>query len=185
MPHIVVSPDVPGILGLLKRYPETGAAINRFTVAILRGDPCLSAAERELIATYVSARNECTFCTNSHAAVARELYGDLRETVDAVLVELETAPISDRMKALLRIAGKVQRGGRYVTKEDIDRALAAGADDRAVHDTVLIAAAFCMFNRYVDGLATTTPDSDEFYQQIGKHLAAHGYDGLQSDGSRL
>jgi uncharacterized peroxidase-related enzyme len=185
MPHIQVPPEIPGILALLKQYPQTGATINQFTQALLRAEEGITSAERELIATYVSARNKCRFCTQSHAAAARVLYGPQENVVDAALADMTHAPLSDKMKALLAIAGKVQTDGRSVTSEDIDRARAAGANDRAIHDTVLIAAAFCMFNRYVDGLAATTPDDENFYKKIGQHLVDHGYDKLQSDGEHM
>ena len=185
MPHIQVPPNTPGILALLKQYPQTGAIINSFTQALLRAEDGITSAERELIATFVSARNQCRFCTQSHAAVARVLYGPQANVVDDVLADMTHAPLSEKMKALLAIAGKVQQDGRSVTSDDIGRARAAGADDRAIHDTVLIAAAFSMFNRYVDGLAATVPNDDAFYKKIGQHLADHGYDQLPSDGKPM
>ena len=95
--------------------------------------------------------------------------------VTAVLDNHETAPISDRMKALLTIALKVQQNGRFVTEDDITRARSFGANDLEIHDTVLVAAAFCMYNRYVDGLAANTPTDDELYDRMGEHLAKNGY----------
>ena len=85
------------------------------------------------------------------------------------------APVSDKLKALLAIAGKVQQDGKLVTKADVDAARKQGATDFEIHDTVLIAAAFCMYNRYVDGLGTWQPRNPEMYQQMGKHLAEEGY----------
>ena len=143
--------------------------------ALLRGPSSLTPAERELIATYVSSRNDCTFCMHSHAAAARCLYGDDRDLVDEVIVNFQNADLSEKMKALLVIAGKVQESGRLVTEEDVAAARAAGADDRAIHDTVLTAAAFCMYNRYVDGLGTWAPQEAADYERSGAMLAAHGY----------
>jgi uncharacterized peroxidase-related enzyme len=157
-------------------YPETEKHLNGLAEALLRGPSSLTPAEREVIATYVSARNECYFCTNAHAATARHLLGpEAAGLVDLAQYDDPHAPISPRLKALLEIARKVQKGGRLVTEEDVAQARAAGADDKAIHDTVLVAAAFCMFNRYVDGLATWAPRDGAAYKQLGEKLATGGY----------
>ncbi len=135
----------------------------------------LTKAEREMIATYVSHGNECYFCTNSHAAAARHLLGDQCVLMDQVLDNPAEAAIDDKLRALLVIAGKVRQDGRTVTTEDVQRARDAGADDKAIHDTVLIAAMFCMFNRYVDGLATWAPRDPQVYAEIGARIATRGY----------
>lgn len=180
MAHIAVPEGVPGILGPMQRYPETAAALNGLAQTLLRGASSLTEAERELIAAYVSRLNECTFCYNAHAATSRYLFGAGGGVVDAVMEDVASAPISERAQALLAIAAKVQQGGRYVQDADIERARRAGADDRAIHDTVLIAAAFCMFNRYVDGLATWAPQEAHVYEAIGRQLGTHGYPGPES-----
>lgn len=134
----------------------------------------LTPGERELIATYVSSQNDCYFCQTSHgAAAACHLGGD--DAVRQVKTDFENAPVSAKLKALLAIAGKVQRDGKLVTAEDVERARAEGASDVEIHDTVLIAAAFCMYNRYVDGLNTWQPRNEDMYAQMGKHLAEQGY----------
>ena len=150
-------------------------ALSQLADALLVGDSPLSRGERETIAAYVSRRNECAFCMDSHAAAARHLLGDEHATVDAVLADPDTAPVSAKMKALLAIAAKVQRGGRIVTDHDVAAARAEGATDRDIHDTVLIAAAFSMYNRYVDGLATLRPDDPMAYAEMGRRLAEYGY----------
>jgi uncharacterized peroxidase-related enzyme len=175
MPHIDLPEGFPGITGPMMAYPETESHLNSLAEALLRGPSSLTPAERELIATHVSSGNECHFCTQSHAAAARELYGGERRVVDLVLSDVQTAPLTDKMKALLNIAGKVRLDGRLVTVDDVERARGAGADDKAIHDTVLIAAAFCMFNRYVDGLATWAPAEPEAYKETGVRLANQGY----------
>lgn len=176
MPHIRLPDDVPGILGPLTQYPETGEPLSALAQALLRGPSSLTPAERELIAAYVSTGNDCTFCASSHSAAARHLLDAAqRDLVAAVCADPETAPVSPKLRALLAIAGKVRESGRAVASADIERAREAGADDKAIHDTVLIAAAFCMYNRYVDGLATWTPEQDAMYDQIGADLAARGY----------
>lgn len=132
-------------------------------------------SERELIASHVSSGNECFFCTQSQAAATRTHFGEAGRLVDQVLADVETAPASPKMRALLAIADKVRRDGRLVRVADVDRARAEGADDKAVHDTVLIAAAFCRFNRYVDGLGTWAPKDPAHYEESGRRLATQGY----------
>jgi AhpD family alkylhydroperoxidase len=160
VPHINL-PNLPGIVGLLVQFPQTAGPLNGLADALLRGPSPLTPAERETIAAYVSSRNECTFCAETHGAVARHL-GQPEEH-------------SPKMQALLALADKVRVDGRSVTPADIDQARAEGADDKTIHDTVLIAAAFSMFNRYVDGLATLTPENPAAYAQHAKNLAQGGY----------
>lgn len=175
MAHINVPEGVPGIRSLVLFRPETGKHLYELAQVLLRDPSPLSPAERELIATHVSARNNCTFCMSSHAAAARELYGDDRDVVDCVIGNLDTPVLSDKMKALLNIAGKVQQSGKAVTDEDVAEARKHGAVDRDIHDTVLIAATFSLFNRYVDGLASLTPTDPKEYEPMGKRLATMGY----------
>jgi uncharacterized peroxidase-related enzyme len=167
MPHIEL-PPLPGIAGLLAGFPETAGPLNTLAEALLRGPSPLSPAQRESIAAYVSRRNECAFCARTHGAVARQLNGN------------EPAESGPLMEALLAVADRVRIGGHEVTAQDIERARAAGADDRMIHDTVLIAAAFSMFNRYVDGLDALTPEEPALYERHAGFLAAHGY--LQAPG---
>jgi len=145
---------------------------------LLRGPNSLTMAEREMIATYVSAENDCYYCQTCHGSAAAQHLGGSSadyELIGQMKANCEAAPLSNKMKALLAIAGKVQRGGKYVTAEDVERARSHGATDKEIHDTVLIAAAFCMFNRYVDGLDTWQPQDEEFYREAGKQTAALGY----------
>ena len=174
MAHINVPEGVPGIRSLVMFRPETGKYLYELAEVLLRGESPLSQADRELIAAYVSSRNDCMFCMSSHAAAARCLYGEGDTTVDDVLKDMNQASISTKMKALLNIAGKVQILGKEVKAEDIEAARAEGATDKELHDTVLIAAAFSMFNRYVDGLASLTPTDPEAYKEMGKRMV-QGY----------
>lgn len=174
MAHINVPEGVPGIRSLVMFRPETGKHLYELAEVLLRGESPLSQADRELIAAYVSLRNECMFCMSSHAAAARCLYGEDDTTVDDVLKDMQQANISPKMKALLNIAGKVQILGKEVKTEDIEAARAEGATDKELHDTVLIAASFSMFNRYVDGLASLTPTDPEAYKEMGKRMV-QGY----------
>lgn len=164
MPHIEL-PPLPGMAGLLAGYPQTAGPLNGLAEALLRGPSPLTPVQRETIAGYVSRRNECTFCAETHEAVARRLRPDGAPPP-------EPDPL---MSALLAIADRVRVDGRSVTTDDIELARAAGADDRAIHDTVLIAAAFSMFNRYVDGLDTLTPRDPSDYERHARALAETGY----------
>lgn len=175
MPHISLPDGVPGILAPMTAYPDTARHLNGLAEVLLRGPSSLTPAERELIAAFVSRRNQCVFCSSSHAAVARYHYGTSAAVVDQVLEDMESAPISGKMRALLRIAALVRGDARDVTPQHVEEARAEGADDRAIHDTVLISAAFCMFNRYVDGLATTLPSDPAAYAGMGEQLATQGY----------
>lgn len=175
MAHIQVPEGVPGIRSLVMFRPETGKPLYELAQVLLRGDSPLSEAERELIAAYVSKRNHTMFCMMSHAAASRELYGDDKNTVDDVLKDMQHSHVSDKLKALLHVAGKVQILGTEVLPEDIEAARKLSADDREIHDTVLIAAAFSMYNRYVDGLASFTPTDAKEYEEMGKRMAEKGY----------
>jgi uncharacterized peroxidase-related enzyme len=175
MAHIKLSNELPGIVGLLTYRPETGKPLCQLAETLLRGPSTLTSGERELIATYVSSRNDCYFCQTSHAAAAaHHLGGNEQLTID-IRQDFEVAPISGKLKALLAIAGKVQQGGKHVTPADVARAREQGATDQEIHDTVLIAAAFCMYNRYVDGLGTWAPTDASLYRQMGASMAEEGY----------
>lgn len=171
MAYIDVPEGVPGIRSLVLFRPETGKPLYELAQVLLRGESPLTPADRELIAAHVSSRNNCRFCMESHAAAARCLFGDERRIVDDVLQDPFHASLSPKMKALLHIAGKVQVSGKQVTPEAIEAARTAGADDREIHDTVLIAAAFCMYNRYVDGLGGWTPTDPKAYKEMGQRMA--------------
>lgn len=175
MPHISLPDGVPGILGPMMFRPETAKPLNALAEILLRGPSMLSPGERELIATYVSSRNDCFFCQTIHGAIAaHQLDGNEQLIVD-VKANPQTAAISEKLKALLIIAGKVQDSGKKVLAEDVERARNLGATDLEIHDTVLIAAAFCMYNRYVDGLATSCPPSREAYRELAPLIVEHGY----------
>ena len=175
VPHIPLDEQLPGIRSLVAYRTDTGRLLYDLAETLLRSESTLTPAERELIAAYVSSRNQCFFCTASHAAASRHLYGDRRELVDAVIADPSTAPIDDKLRALLAIAGKVQENGRLVTEADIAEARRHGSTDREIHDTVLIAAAFSMYNRYVDGLATWAPREPAAYEEMGRRMAEQGY----------
>jgi uncharacterized peroxidase-related enzyme len=175
MPHINLPEGLPGITSGFAFRPETAPPLLELAEVLLRGPSTLTSGEREMIATFVSTRNDCYFCQTSHrAAAAHHLQGNY-DLVDAVRWDYQNAPVTPKLKALLAIAAKVQQGGKNVTEEDIAVAREAGATDLELHDTVLIAAAFCMYNRYVDGLATWTPEEPRLYHQMGAQMANQGY----------
>lgn len=174
MAHIQLDPALPGMRALQTYRPEAAGPLNQLANVLLRGPSTLSQGERELIGSFVSTKNDCRYCASIHGAVAACHLGD-ESVVEAAHSDFEKAALSEKMKALLAIAGLVQKGGKHVTAEAVARARSAGATDLEIHDAVLIAAAFCMFNRYVDGLATWAPEDPEFYRERGKHLAQHGY----------
>jgi uncharacterized peroxidase-related enzyme len=174
MAHIQLPPGLPGIRGLLAFRPETAKPLGELADALLHAPNSLPPGDRELIAAYVSELNSCTYCQTSHAAIASFHLQD-ESLVASVTRDPESAPISPKLKALLAVARRVQQGGREVRTEDIARARQEGATDMEIHDTVLIAAVFCMFNRYVDGLATVTPTDPAGYRERAGFVATHGY----------
>jgi uncharacterized peroxidase-related enzyme len=178
MAHIDLGLDeaqYPGINGPLEYRPETGKPLRELAEVLLRGPHTLSAGERELIAAYVSGLNECTFCSTSHGAFAAAQLDAGMPLVDQVRCDLESAPVSAKLRALLHIAGAVQQDGRKVTADLVAAARAEGATDLEIHDTVLIAAAFCMYNRYVDGLGTLAPDDPDAYHRSARRIVEFGY----------
>lgn len=175
MPHIALPESLPGIRSAMAFRPETARPLNDLVEVLLRAPNSLSPGERELIATYVSYLNDCHYCQSIHGAIAAaHLDGD-EELVRRIKADFRHADISEKLKALLVIAGKVQRGGKHVTAEDVAYARSLGATDVEIHDTVLIAAAFCMYNRYVDGLATVQPHDEAMYRERGMMVARDGY----------
>jgi uncharacterized peroxidase-related enzyme len=180
MAHIQLPDGIPGIRGPMLFRPETAKPLSELVQTLLTGPNSLTPAEREMIATYVSSENDCYYCQHCHGSIAAQhLGGNLAdyELIDRMKQNFEATSLSSKMKALLNIAGRVQQGGKHVTTEDVDRARQQGASDQEIHDTVLIAAAFCMFNRYVDGLATWQPRDPDIYREIGLHTAHLGYVG--------
>jgi uncharacterized peroxidase-related enzyme len=175
MAYIKLKEHFPGIVGLIFYKRSTGKGLTHFAQAGLRGPSPLSVMERELIATYVSSLNECNFCMDSHGAIVTELAKDNGNTIACAIKNIETPAISAKMKALLNIAGKVQKSGKSVTQQDIDAARQQGATDEEIHDTVYVAAAFCFFNRYVDGLGTIPMKSKQGYVESARSLLKFGY----------
>ncbi len=179
MPHIDL-PNLPGIRAAMAYRPETAKPLNELVEVLLHDrDHTLMPGERELIAAMVSYRNGTQYCHSIHGAIAaahlEKEHSNAEDLVAAVKQDFEAADISAKLKALLNIAAKVQVDGKLVTAEDVDRARRERATDLEIHDAVLIAAAFCMYNRYVDGLATIQPNDPELYRNRGRMVAKGGY----------
>lgn len=174
MAHVKVEENAFGIVSLLMAYPDTAAHLGGLAEALLRnGTPMFNKAEREGLASYVSYLNGCVFCSESHAAAADAQWGV--RLAKSIWESLDDAPIKAHFRALLAIAKRVQKNDP-VTTELVQKAKDMGVTDRDIHDAVLIAAAFCMYNRYVDGLATTQPRrGDPYYEHAGQMLAKQGY----------
>jgi uncharacterized peroxidase-related enzyme len=176
MAHITLpNPNLPGISGLLDYNKTTAQPLLNLAETLLRSDSTLTSGERELIAAHVSYLNNCHFCHSSHAAAAVAHLGCDISLMDDIKRNFAETTISPKLRALLDIAAKVQKGGKHVLPEDIEKARQHDATDREIHDTVLIAAAFCMFNRYVDGLGTWAPQDNEAYLEMGQKMAFLGY----------
>lgn len=175
MPHIPLPSGEPGIRGLFAFRPETGVPLCELAEVLLRGPSTLARGERELIAAYVSGLNDCNFCRMSHSAFAAAQLDGGMEIVERVRADYHCAPVSPKVKALLGIATAVQNNGKAVTTQHVRAARQAGASDVEIHDTVLIAAAFCMYNRYVDGLATLSSKDPDDYSDDAQVIVEHGY----------
>jgi uncharacterized peroxidase-related enzyme len=176
MAHIkLLNEELPGIVGLLNYRPETARPLLDLAETLLRGLSSLTSGEREIIAASVSYKNDCHFCHTSHAAAAAAHLDSGLGLIDEIKAGLPNTPVSDKLRALLSIAHQVQKGGKHVTEAHISAARDQGATDQEIHDTVLIAAAFCMYNRYVDGLGTWAPGPNEAYKEMGERMANVGY----------
>jgi uncharacterized peroxidase-related enzyme len=175
MPHITIPEGLPGIRGPLSLRPEVARPLSSFMEVLMRDENVLSRGERELIATYVSYLNDCFFCENAHGGVAQHYLECDLDFIAQVKKDFNATDLSDKMKSLLAIAGSVQRSGKDVTARQIEAAKNAGATEIEIHDVVLIAAAFCMFNRYTDGLDTWAPRDSSFYIERAPEIARKGY----------
>ena len=175
-------PDVPGILTAIRLTPGLGVHLRGLADELLVNDfpgTTLTRAEREMLATAVSAANDCFFCMDSHAAHANALLERSGELELAPLIDEvklgSSEGFGEKMRALLHIARTVRREPRDLTAADVEAAVAAGATDADVQLAVLIAAAFSMYNRYVDGLRPHVPDDEGLYAVMGQRLASDGY----------
>jgi uncharacterized peroxidase-related enzyme len=176
MSYIPFEEGLPGIRGPMAFSPETARPLNALAEVLLRDDAnTLSRGDRELIGAFVSSLNDCFFCQNIHGGLAQHYMGCDMAFIDSVKRDYQASTISEKLKSLLAIAACVQVSGKSVHVEQIEAAKNAGATDKEIHDTVLIAAAFCMYNRYVDGLGTWAPEDRQYYVDRAGHRAKEGY----------
>lgn len=174
MAYIDLENELPGVTGLLEYRQDTGKPLRELTQILLRGNSTLSEAEREIIAAAVSAGNNCYYCFTSHAAAADAYLGENNAT-SKILENTDSTKISDKLRKLLILALQVREGGKNVTQEAVDAARVQGATDREIHDTIMIAALFCFYNRYVDGLNTFAPKDSDYYESMALRLKEKGY----------
>jgi uncharacterized peroxidase-related enzyme len=175
MAYINLPEGLPGIRGPMAFRPETARHLNNLAEELLRSDNTLSRGFRELMATYVSYLNDCFFCQNAHGGIAQHYLQCDMTYIDSVKDDYKSTNLTEKEKSLLEIAASVQKSGNQVKAAQIEKARKLGATDTEIHDTVLIAAAFCMFNRYVDGLGTWAPPDRTFYINRAKTRAEEGY----------
>lgn len=175
MAYISLDEALPGMRGLLSYRPVIAPPLMSLMQVLMRSNKGLSMGEREVIATYVSSLNDCYNCHSIHGEVAQCFYESQPDLISQIKADFRSAEISDKFKALLDIAGSVQKGGKYVTEAQVSKAKEEGATDLEIHDTVLIAALFCFYNRYIDGLGIVSKDTPESLKQRGKMMAEQGY----------
>ena len=176
-------PDVPGILTALRLTPELGIHLRGLADELLVNDfagATIERAEREMLATAVSAANDCFYCMDSHGAFATALLersGEMRARCPSSTASSSDRPTDStpKMRALLHIARTVRGDARDLTADDVEAAHAAGATDADVQLAVLIASAFSMYNRLVEGFRARTPPTTEVYQSRAGEIAEHGY----------
>ncbi|WP_337044062.1 carboxymuconolactone decarboxylase family protein [Emticicia sp. 17c] len=171
MAYIQLPDNAIGMRGLMAFRPHLAPHLGAFTEGILSIDEGLSKAEREIIGTLVSKLNECQLCEGVHGAVAACYLNDDEALISQIKENYENAPITDKLKSLLAIAASVQKSGKSVSVSQIERAKALGATDIEIHDTVIIAATFCFFNRYLDGLGITPIEDPEVFRERGRMIA--------------
>jgi uncharacterized peroxidase-related enzyme len=175
MSYLRSLPGEAGLLRVFKVYPGPVQPLLDLHEQVMRAPSPFTAAERELIAAYVSGLNACRYCHGAHAAAA-EAFGVPPGLVSALVADIDSAQVDERMKPLLRYLGKLTRTPAQLTKADADEVFAAGWDDRALHDAVLVCALFNFMNRMVDGLGIRT--NPDHLTMAGERLRRIGYAGL-------
>ncbi|MGP3919824.1 carboxymuconolactone decarboxylase family protein [Nonomuraea sp. 10N515B] len=164
------------LLDVFRAYPDTARPLLDYHQALMRGPSPLEVAERELIAAYVSALNACGYCHGIHSKVA-ESFGVGQDTLAAALDDLETAPVAEKMRPVLRYARKLTLTPSRITPEDASAVLEAGWAERALHDVVAVCALFNFANRFVDGLGVTA--GPDYLAMSAQRLTSIGYAGLK------
>ncbi|MGQ0841199.1 carboxymuconolactone decarboxylase family protein [Actinokineospora sp.] len=175
MPYLKSLPADAVLLQVFRTYPETAKPLIDYHELVMRGSSPFTLAERELIAAYVSGVNACDYCHGVHTATA-EAFGVPPGLLAAAVADLDTAPIDDKLKAVLRYVGTLTRTPSRVTAADAQAVFDAGWDEKALHDAVLVCALFNFMNRMVDGLGVRADAS--YFATSGTRLHDIGYSGL-------
>jgi len=176
MAHIPLDETLPGMRSLLAYRPAIAPAMTSLMEVLMRSDAGLSKGERELIGAMVSSLNDCFICHQIHGEIAQCFFDNNRQLIQQVKESYMDAPITARLKAILAIAASVQESGKAVSSAQVEAARNEGVSDMEIHDTVLIAAMFCMFNRYIDGLGVVSKDTPESFRERASMIAQMGYD---------
>jgi uncharacterized peroxidase-related enzyme len=163
------------LLRVFQSYPQTARPLLDYHELLMRGPSPFTVGERELIAAYVSGVNACTYCHGVHAATA-EAFGVPPGLLAAALADLDTAPVDERLRPVLRYVGKLTSTPSQMTQEDADAVYAAGWDEQALHDAVLVCALFNFMNRMVDGLGVRAADG--YFPVSADRLHRRGYAAL-------
>jgi uncharacterized peroxidase-related enzyme len=175
MAYIQIDSSLPGMQSLLDYRPQIASPLKTLMAVMMRSKEGLSKGERELIATYVSNLNDCYNCHQIHGEVAQCFFEELPDLVESIKTDIHNADLTQRQKAILGIAANVQKNGKLVTDQQISGAKNLGISDLEIHDTVLISAMFCFFNRYIDGLGIVSQDTTETFKERAKMIAEFGY----------
>ncbi len=176
MAYLPSLPDDAVLLDVFRAYPQTARPLLDYHQALLRGPSPLSEAERELIAAYVSGLNACRYCHGVHAATAKA-FGMPEGTLGALLADVGTAPVTERMKPLLRYVGKLTLTPAKIIPGDAEAVLAAGWEEQALHDAVAVCGLFSLMNRLVEGLGITA--GEDYFIAAARRLTGTGYTGLK------
>ena len=176
MPYLPSLPENAALVDVFRAYPDTAGPLIDYHEVLLRGPSPLSVAERELIAAYVSGVNSCGYCHGVHTATAAA-FGIPEQTLTALLTDIDTSPVDERLKPLLHYVGKLTRTPSRMTEADAAAVFAAGWDDRALHDAVSVCALFNFMNRLVDGLGISA--GPDYFAVSAQRLAEGGYAGLK------
>lgn len=176
MTYLPSLPDDAVLLDVFRAYPEASRPLLEYHQVLLRGPSPLSVAERELIAAYVSGLNACGYCHGVHTATA-QAFGIPEGTLAALIDDVDTAPVAEPMKPLLRYAGKLTLTPSKITPGDAEAVLAAGWPEQAMHDAVAVCGLFNLMNRLVEGLGITA--GQDYFQASARRLAEVGYEGLR------
>jgi uncharacterized peroxidase-related enzyme len=172
MPFFRSLPADAGVRHILQLNKPAGRHLIELHSALMRGDSPLAPAQHELIAAYVSGLNACQYCYGVHSETAKA-FGLAGGTLEAMLSDLDTAPVDPKLRPLLAYAKKLTLTPAKMTQADADAVFAAGWSERALHDAVLTASLFNFMNRLLEGHGCK--GSKALFLQRGSALKAEGY----------